>query len=241
MRIEGDGVSELGTPSGGGAGSPRTPASSAAEKLDEPGAARVDDACLAQSRQQLGRAGERPLALRERGLEGALRTAVSRRVGAASHLADDRQHRSLDGHRDRRVGRIAGRGECPGDGSSVEATVARELDGGASHDLRQDDPGVAAGSHQRRACRRLGLPRRVGRRRAPRVAAARACTVRAMFVPVSPSGTGKTFRSSILRRAASSVALAVSTAASTEACPCVALTLGRSSPSSVPPCGRDRA
>ncbi len=161
-RIEGDGGSQLGIAERRRRRLAADAGEQAAEKLDEPGAPRVDDAGLAQSRQQLGRASERPLALCEGGLEGALRTAVSRRIGAASHLPDDRQHRSLDGHRDRRVGRIAGRGECPSDRGPVEATVARELDGGAPHDLRQDDPGVAASPHQRGAGRGLGLPCRVG-------------------------------------------------------------------------------
>ena len=55
-----------------GAGSPRTPASSPRSELDEARAAGVDHAGLAQPRQLLGRAGERPLARCERRLERPL-------------------------------------------------------------------------------------------------------------------------------------------------------------------------
>ena len=86
-RVERDGGSELGIDRRRRRRLAADAGEQTAQELDEPGAAGVDDAGLAQSRQQLGRARERALALGEGGVERALRIAVSRRLGAARHLA----------------------------------------------------------------------------------------------------------------------------------------------------------
>jgi hypothetical protein len=100
--------------------------------------------------------------------------------------------------------RARGRGRARGVQARVDLAVADDLDDGAD-DLAEDHPGVAAGPADapRMTARASssGRPRACARRVAQRVEPGR--TVRVMFVPVSPSGTGKTLRSSIASRRAS--------------------------------------
>ncbi len=113
--------------------------------------ARVDDAGLAQDRQQGRRPCDRLLGGVERRGQDRLDVVVAlrrddRRVG---RLADDRQDRALDRLGDRAVGRLRALRQGVGEVEAVEPALAAETLGHAAEDLARDHPGVAAGAHQR--------------------------------------------------------------------------------------------
>ncbi len=132
-------------------------------------AAGVDDAGLAQHREQVGTALDRLLAGVERALDHVRDHLVlleRRRVGAEpavgrvrelggdamGHLTDDGQDRSLGGLADRAVGLVGGAGQGGADQNRVDQLTgaARQFLGGAADQLREDHSGVAAGAEQRR-------------------------------------------------------------------------------------------
>ena len=113
-------------------------------------------------------------------------------------LADDRQDGALDRLGDRLVGGLRAHARACARSRPLNALLAGEaLRPCPREDLAGDDPGVAAGAHQRpeadgrrRSVRRARLAGRSASSRAAR-------TVASMFEPVSPSGTGKTLRALI--------------------------------------------
>ncbi len=139
-------------------------------------AAGVDDAGLAQDVELLGRAFDRALAVGDRPLQYLGEDRILLLFGDAAveplllriearelagdrvrHLAEDGQHRPLGRLAHRVVGGVGGTGKGRGDQHRVDqlARAARQLLGGAADDLAEDDAGVAAGAHQRRAGQRL--------------------------------------------------------------------------------------
>ena len=133
-------------------------------------AAGVDDAALAQHRQQLGAAPHGRLAGVERALEdvgdervldrrvalGAQpRVAHVRDLGgdARRHVAQDGEDRALGGLAHRAVGALRGARHRGADEDRVDelAGPADELLGGAADELREDDAAVAARAEQRGA------------------------------------------------------------------------------------------
>ena len=121
---------------------------------------------------------------------------------AVRHLAHDRDHRALGRVAHRRVGGVGGARERGRDEHRVDelAGPARQLLGGAAHDLREDHAAVAARAEQRGARDGLARSRRGRssstvwplRRSSSSITARSVCT---MLSPVSPSATGNTFRS----------------------------------------------
>ena len=153
-----------------------------AHELDQSGAARVHDAGLAQHRQHVGRARQRDLGGGQAGGERDDRIGGARGLGAVGERAGDGQDRALDRLPQRGVGLGAGAAQGVGDRRPVERTALAEPVAGAAHELREDDPRVAAGAEQRgtradprdrrRLRQRVGLQRLVhGARRAREVRA----------------------------------------------------------------------
>ena len=136
---------------GSGRGPPEEMKQRALEQPVDALAARVDDAGLAQDREQGRRPRDRLLGRldgrAQDGLDvvGPLR-GDDRRLG---RFADDRQDRALDRLRDRAVGRLRAPRERVGEIEAVEPGLAGEPLGHAAEDLARDHAGVAAGPHQR--------------------------------------------------------------------------------------------
>ena len=157
-----------------------------AHDLEQPGAARVDDAGLAQDVEQLRRARERVLAaLDERGAAARRRLEVRRawprppRPARGSRSASSPRPACARRGRPRRSRARNARAIV---GASIAFGLAEHL-GDAAHDLGEDDAGVAARAHQRRARRaRARAPR--GRRPSSfSSASTTARTVSVRFVP----------------------------------------------------------
>ena len=208
------------------------------EHHGQPVAAGVDDARLAQDRQQLGAAGDRQLARAERRLEHlgdhrVLGVVVDVRVQprlvhvrdlgghARGHLAHDGEDRPLGRIAHGPVGAVGGARHRGGDQHRVDqlAGARDQLLGRAAQQLREDHARSCRG---RRAARRAPPSRRSRRARsrrcrpastAGRAPASTARRVSAMLSPVSPSATGNTFRSLTSRRRVSNSASAPSTTA----------------------------
>ncbi len=125
----------------------------AARDLDEPGPARVDDAGIAQDVEHLRRPRERVLTRRENGLEEVVGRDAAQLLPLAllRHLADDGQHRPLDGSLHRAVGRVARATERAAEQRRADALVRAEHLDEPAHDLREDDARVPAGAHERGA------------------------------------------------------------------------------------------
>ena len=142
----------------------------AADDHDQPERPRVDDACLGEDLELLGRVAKRLFAGEEGGGEhlgqecvllvgrGFGFEVVGVPVGAAlpdrlGHRARDGQHRALGRLTDRcprGVGRVRERG-LDHLGVDQPPRGRRELLGGATDDLAQDHAGVAPSAHQRRS------------------------------------------------------------------------------------------
>src|SRR6185295_20212362 len=76
---------------------------------------------------------------------------VARVLTLLRQLADDGEHRSLHRLAYRAIGGVARGLECLRDDARVDRSFAAEHLRGTANDLRQDDAGVAARTHQRRA------------------------------------------------------------------------------------------
>ena len=136
------------------------------------------------------------------------------------HLARDGEDRALGGLAHGGVGAVGGAGQRGGDEHGVDqlAGARDQLLGGAADELGEDHAGVAAGAEQRGA--RDGLDDLLAADlvdRAlvlqPRELVDDGAQRERHVVPVSPSATGKTLRSLISWRRASSAASAPSTTA----------------------------
>ena len=194
----------------------------AGEDHDQRVAAGVDDAGLAQHREQIGRAHHRGLARRDGALEHAGDRVVlvlgadvgaKPRVGhvrkldhhAVGHLAHDREDRALGGLAHRGVGAVGSARERGADQRRVD-----QLAGTAERAPRPRRGSAARGS--RRCCRALrAAPPARPTRRSRRGRSRRSCAhrprrggrappappriVSTMLSPVSPSATGNTLRS----------------------------------------------
>ena len=159
------------------------------EEEAQPGPAGVDHARLGEHRQLLGRVLERhaggvACAAHEPG-------EVRRPLGALRRGASDGEDRALDGTDHRLARHAVGARERLGERRGDDDLVVPERLGDPAQELGEDHPRVAARAHERAV--RDGLadlghasprPAARGARRRPRP------TVRDMFVPVSPSGTG---------------------------------------------------
>ena len=137
----------------------------------QPVAAGVDDARLAQHREQVGAALDRLLAGLQRALDHARRwrcpaprrwrrrsSRASGHVGelgghAVGHLAHHGEDRALGRVAHRAVGLVGGAGQRGADQHRVDqlAGPADQLLGGAADELGEDDAAVAARAEQRRA------------------------------------------------------------------------------------------
>ena len=122
----------------------------AAHDLEQAGAARVDDAGLAQHVELVGRAGERVLAALDQLLQQrrGLERGIARVLGLLGELADHRQHRPLDRPPDGPVGGVTGCAKGAPDRRRVEEPGLAERLGRPAQDLGEDDTGVAARPHQ---------------------------------------------------------------------------------------------
>ena len=125
----------------------------AAHDLEQPGAARVDDARLAQHGELVRRARQRVLAALDQLLQerGGLQLGVARVLGLLGELPDHAQHRPLDRAAHGPVGGVARGAERAADRGGVEQPGLAERLGGAAQDLGEDHARVAARAHQRRA------------------------------------------------------------------------------------------
>src|SRR5207249_2058575 len=80
---------------------------------------------------------------------GLGQTVVLRALTFLGHLANDGEHRSLDRLAHRAICSVTRRAERARERARVDLAVRAQRLGGATDDLREDDPGVAAGAHQR--------------------------------------------------------------------------------------------
>ena len=103
-----------------------------------------------------------PRATSRRNSSVGLEAGVARVLGLLGELADHRQHRPLHRPAHGAVGGVARGAEGAADRGRVEQSRLAERLGGAAEDLGEDDAGVAAGAHQRRARQLLGERRAVG-------------------------------------------------------------------------------
>ena len=112
-----------------------------ARDLDEPGAARVDHAGVAEDFEHLGRARESVLPALEDGGEELVRlqAAVLLALALLRHLPDHREHRPLDRTLDRPVRGIARAPERAAEAGRARVLVLAEDVDEAAHDLREDD------------------------------------------------------------------------------------------------------
>ena len=149
---------------------PAQPGDDPRQDHDQPVRSGVDDARLGEHVELLGGSldrvlprlgghrehlGQQLVLLGVAGLRGQPLAVHVREVlrDRVRHLADHGQHRSLGGVTHRFVGRVGGARERRRDQHRVDQLprAARQLLGGAADDLAQDDAGVAARAHQRRA------------------------------------------------------------------------------------------
>jgi hypothetical protein len=139
----------------------------AAEDLRQAGAAGVDDARLAEHLEVLRRSLDRLLGglheLAEQVRDG--RGVGREPLGRLGGLADNRQHRPLDGLPHGPVGGVAGAAQRLRDRWPVDRGRVAERLGGAADDLGEDDARVAARRHQRGARRGMGQLGPTGRLR----------------------------------------------------------------------------
>ena len=111
----------------------------------------VDHAVLLQNGQQVGRAGDGLVGLDDDGVERVLgrELLLFALVGLGRDIAQDREDRALDGLADGLEGDLNGATEGEGDVGRRDGLIGRdETLGHAAQDLRGDDAGVAAGTHQ---------------------------------------------------------------------------------------------
>ena len=124
------------------------------EVLEEDGktkGAGVDHAVLFQNGQQIGRAGDGLVGLDDDSVECVLgrELLLLALVGLGRDVAQDREDRALDGLTDGLEGDLDGTAERMGNIGGRDGLVGRdEAFGNAAQDLRGDDAGVAAGTHQ---------------------------------------------------------------------------------------------
>ena len=110
----------------------------------------IDDAGLAQDREERRGPGDRLLGGLHRGGQHRLDVlvALGRGHGAIGRLADDRQDGAFDRLGDGPVGGLGSLRQRVGQVEPVEAALAGERFRHPSEDLAGDDPGVAAGTHE---------------------------------------------------------------------------------------------
>ena len=124
------------------------------EVLEEDGKAKgagVDHAVLLQNGQQVGRASDGLVGLDDDGIERVLgrELLLFALVGLGRDIAQHRENRALDGLTDGLEGDLDGAAERIGDVGGRDGLISRdETLGHAAQDLRGDDAGVAAGTHQ---------------------------------------------------------------------------------------------
>jgi len=140
----------------------------AADELDQPGAAGVDDARLAELVEHLGGAANRVVAARHdprEALDDRQRAHVPE-LRLLGHLADDGQHRPLHGKLHRVVRARRPRTERLGHHVAVDLVALAEDTGHAADDRRENDAGIPLGLHRRGALHVRGQLGRRGRVRA---------------------------------------------------------------------------
>ena len=110
----------------------------------------IDDAGLAQDREQRRGAGDGLLGGLHRGTQHRfdVLVALGGGHGGIGRLTDDRQDRAFDRFGDRPVGGLCPLREGVGQVEPVEAALAGEPFRHPSEDLAGDHPGVAAGAHE---------------------------------------------------------------------------------------------
>ena len=122
--------------------------------LQEDGKAKgagVDHAVLLQNGQQVGRAGDGLVGLDDDGIERVLgrELLLFALVGLGRDITQHREDRALDGLADGLEGDLDGATEGEGDVGRRNGLIGRdEALGHAAQNLRGDDAGVAAGTHQ---------------------------------------------------------------------------------------------
>ena len=121
--------------------------------LDQPGASRIDDPCVAEHIQHLGCAGDRVLPSGEHGREElrGREAAVLLALPLLGHLADDGEHRPLDRALDRSVGGIARTPERTAKAWCARVVGTTEHVDEPADDLREDHARVPSSAHQRSA------------------------------------------------------------------------------------------
>ena len=129
-----------------------------ARDLEQARPARVDDAGFLQDREQLRSPCDCLLSTRDDAAQelGLRQRADLGLLAFLGHLADDGQHRPLDRTADGTVGGIARRAEGLRENGSVDLLVLGQHVGEPPDDLGEDDAGVPARAHQRRAAQLLG-------------------------------------------------------------------------------------
>ena len=151
-----------------GSGSPVSAWRTPRTKLDQAGAAGVDDARLAELVEHLGRAANRVVATRDdprEALDDRQRAHVPK-LRLLGHLTDHGQHRPLHRKLHSVVRARRPRTECLGHHVAVDLVALAEDSGHAADDRRENDAGVALGLHRRGALHVRGQLRRGGRLRA---------------------------------------------------------------------------
>lgn len=111
----------------------------------------VDHAVLLQNRQQVGRTGDGLIGLDDDSVERVLgrELLLLALVGLGRNIAQDRENRALDGLADGLEGDLDGAAERVGDVGGRDRLIGRdEALGHAAQDLRGDDAGVTASTHQ---------------------------------------------------------------------------------------------
>ena len=111
----------------------------------------VDHAVLLEDGQQVGRAGDRLVRLDDDSIERILgrELLLLALIGLGRDIAQDREDRALDGLADSLEGNLDGTTEGEGNVGGRNRLVGRDKAlGHAAQDLRGDDAGVAAGTHQ---------------------------------------------------------------------------------------------
>ena len=138
----------------------------AAEDLDEPRAAGVDDACVPQDVEHVLRACERLLAgMHELDEELFDRLRPVGSLGRLRDLPDHRQHRPLDRMAHGAVRGVARAPKRPRERCGVDFALTADDLGESAHDLGEDHTRVTARPHQRGTRELLREPCPVGRGR----------------------------------------------------------------------------